>query len=288
MAKTTTVVQSRTNQATDTISFPVRTYSDAAPRDDLRNIDDASSQRLPKQGLVAQWDFPRPKTADACTDRKAPPGLGATFDFRLTAPPDEVIPSSARSGGSPLGPQMIGIALGSPGMLESKEPLPPPRFNTSIFAQTPEQSTPRKSSKWKKIGGFFRAKNALASPTLNAHAVQERQLGQEGTPPTNQHQMKKRKGSTEEWPRIEVDPKSKTDSNSSPRRSRKFSLSRKTTTKEKPEHRGPRLEVNIPDVQVERYSVMFSNVMNKSQRPNLLARRAKTLDSLSVPSHQVR
>lgn len=291
MAKTITVVQSRTNPPMDTISFPVLTYSDAAPRDDLRDIDKTASQQLPEQGLVAQWDFPRPQTADTGTDRKAPPGLGARFDFRLTAPPDEAIPSGAGSGGSPLGPQTIGIALGSPGMLDSKETLPPPRFNTSIFAQTQtgQPTPPRKSSKWKKIGGFFRAKNALASPTQSAHPGQLKQLGQKEIPSANQQQMKKRKGSNGEWPRIEVDPKPKADSNnSSSQRSRKFSLSKGITTKENSEDQGLRLEVNIPDIQMERYSVMFGNVMNKNQRPNLLARRAKTLDSLSVPSNQVR
>ncbi|KAJ5198658.1 uncharacterized protein N7498_007775 [Penicillium cinerascens] len=289
MGKTTTVVQSRTNPAMDTISFPVLTYSDAAPRDDLRDIDKTTSQRLPKQGVVAQWDFPRPQTADTRTNRKAPPGVGATFDFRLTAPPDEAVPSGAPSGGSPLGSQTIGIALGSPDMFDSKA-LPPPRFNTSIFAQTQtgQPTPPQKSSKWKKIGGFFRAKNALASPTQSAHPGPSKQLGQKEIPSAKQQQMKKRKGSNEERPRIGGDPKTKADSNnSSSQRSRNFSLSKRIPTKENLENQSLRLELDIPDIQMERYSVMFSNVMNKNQRPNLLARRAKTLDSLSVPSNQL-
>ena len=283
-----TVVQSRTNQATDTISFPVLTYSDAAPRDDLRSLDHAS-QRTNEQGVVAQQDFRRPQTADTGINRRTPPGLGATFDFRLTAPPDEAIPSSANSCGSPLGPKMIGIALGSPGILDSQTSLPPPRFNTLIFAEPqPEQSPPRKS-KWKKIGGLFRARNALASPTQAVRPDREKWSRPKEVPLANQQQMKRRKGSFEEWPRIEIDPKTKADSKySSPQRSRKRSLSRKTPSGDRSESLGPRLDVNIPDIQMERYSVMFSNVMNKNQRPNLLARRAKTLDSLSVPSNQVR
>jgi len=291
MAKTSTVVQSRTNQTTDTISFPVLTYSDAAPRADLRNLGSTTPQRLPEQGLVAQWDSLGHRTADTDTDRKAPPGFGATFDFRLTAPPDEAIPSSAHSGGSPLGPQMIGIALGSPGMVDDKKVLPSPRLNASIFAQprTEQSIPPRKSSTWKKIGGFFRAKHVLASQTQSALPGRSNKEERKEIP-TNQQRMKRRKGSTEECPRIGVDPTLKSRSNnSSPQRqrSRKFSLSR-TPTKNRSEDQGPRLEVDIPDVQMERYSVMFSNVVNKNQRPNLLARRAKTLDSLSVPSPQVR
>ncbi|KAJ5119321.1 hypothetical protein N7448_009990 [Penicillium atrosanguineum] len=282
-----TVVQSRTTQATDTISFPVLTYTDAAPRDDLRTLDN-TSQRIKEQGVVTQRDFRRPQTADTGTDRKAPPGLGASFDFRLTAPPDEAIPSSARSCNSPLGPKMIGIALGSPGMLDSQEGLPPPRFNTLIFAQPqPGQSPPRKS-KWKKIGGLFRAKNALASPTQAVRSDQNNIPRPNEVLLANQQQMKRRKGLTEEWPRIEIDPKSKTDRKyPSTQRSRKCSLSRKTPPRDISESLGPRLDVNIPDIQMERYSVMFSNVMNKNRRPNLLARRAKTLNSLSVPSNQV-
>ncbi|KAJ5667720.1 uncharacterized protein N7477_006290 [Penicillium maclennaniae] len=279
-----TIVQSRTNQAKDTISFPILTYSDAAPGDDLRNLDNAS-QRTYEQGVVTQQDFRRPQTADTGIDRR--PGAGATFDFRLTAPPDEAIPSSAHSCGSPLGPKMIGIALGSPGMIDSQPGLPPPSFNTFISAEPqPGQSLPRKS-KWKKIGGLFRAKNALASPTQAVRPDWERTSRPQEVPLVNLQQMKRRKASFEEWPRIQPDPKSQTDSKySSPQRSRKFSSSRETPCGDKLESLGPRLNVNIPDIQMERYSVMFSSVMNKNQRPNLLARRAKTLDSLNVPSHK--
>jgi hypothetical protein len=44
------------------------------------------------------------------------------------------------------------------------------------------------------------------------------------------------------------------------------------------------LSVDIPDVQMERYSVMFSNVVNKNQKPSLLARVQVILRS-PIPVH---
>lgn len=280
-----TMVKSRTAPTEEAISFPVLTYSDAAPRSDLCDIDERAKHQENQQSL-AQFEFPRPSSGDGRSRRKPPPGTVATFDFRVTAPPDEVVPSHAMLDRSPIG---VGIALGSPGMVDSKDNLPPPRFNTSIFTEQQkgqsQQSQPlRKASKWKKIGGLFRAKSALASPTRprpppmtlpNHAAAMDKQTSQ--------------KAGTEEWPRIESDPKYATTkaASTTPSRSRKFSLSNKKSPKESNGDLGPRLEIDIPDVQMERYSVMFSNVMNKNQRPSLLARRSKTLDSVQVPHNSV-
>ncbi|KAJ5594720.1 uncharacterized protein N7459_000928 [Penicillium hispanicum] len=278
MARSTTVVKSRTAPASDTISFPVLTYSDALPRDDLRDLNENAARRRQNQTDITHPAFPRPRTADGRTSRKPPPGPGGTFDFQLRPPPDEVLPTSARSARSPIGQHSIGVALGSPGMGDAQGSLPPPRFDSSIFDhyRTDQSPQPPKSSKWRKIGGLFRAKNALASPMQQSREGQSKaSLSQDkltGSPP----KPAPRRGSTEEWPKIEVD--------NAPQRSRKFSLPRKTT-KEK-SNNGPMLDVDIPDVQMERYSVMFSSVMTKNQRPSLLARRSKTLDNLRVPSNQ--
>lgn len=276
-----TMVKSRTAPTEEAISFPVLTYSDADPRTDLRHIDEKLKYQQNQQSL-AQFEFPRPHTGDTRSNRKAPPGTIATFDFRVTAPPDEVVPSHAKLDRSPIG---VGIALGSPGMVDSKENLPPPRFNTNIFAgEQKEQTQPtRKASKWKKIGGLFRAKSALASPTRPRPFPH----GVPSDAPPNEKQ-KQQNALTEEWPRIETDQKgSTTKTASTPSRTRKFSFSNKRSPKEKNGEHGPRLEVDIPDVQMERYSVMFSHVMNKNQRPSLLARRSKTLDNLHVPQNSV-
>lgn len=293
MARATTAVKSRTTPDTDAISFPVLTYTDALPRDDLRDINKGPAQ-VTEHGKVAKYEFPRPRNADGHGSRKPPPGvaMASSFDFRVTAPPDEVLPSSAGANGSPGGIPRIGVALGSPSMLDSRDNLPPPRFNTEIFSrdQVDQPPLPRKSSKWKKIGGLFRAKNALAMPVDEPKVPPKQHISKQKGEESNK--TAQRRGSTEEWPKIEVDSTAAPGGpNTSPQRSRKFSLSGKKSNKPQPPEKGEKgrlLEINIPDVQMERYSVMFSQVMNKNQRPSLLARRSKTLDNLRVPNNQVR
>ncbi|KAJ5272893.1 hypothetical protein N7478_008018 [Penicillium angulare] len=282
MARAMTVTKTRNVQDDDTISFPVLTYTDAEPRHDLQDIHISGSQHHSNEN-VTQWDFPRPKAAEGRSSRKPPPpSIGATFDFQLTAPPDEIIPLSARSARSPIGLHTIGVALGSPGILGSHNELPPPRFNASVHRS--EQSPQLGKSRWKKIGGLFKAKNALALPTTNADGTTVNgEVHSKDKANTNPNKTKKEEA-TEEWPKIEVESKSSGDKNTPAKRSRKFSFSNKKSFKEKNGDVSPMLELNIPDVQMERYSVMFSNVMTKNQRPSLLARRSKTLDHLRVPS----
>lgn len=296
MARATTAVKSRRTPDTDAISFPVLTYADALPRDDLRDIKNNGSAQPLDRAKVAQYEFPRPGTADGRAGRKPPPGvaMAASFDFRVTAPPDEVFPSNAGANGSPGGIPRIGVALGSPSMLDSRDDLPPPRFNTEIFSQEQvgQPPLPRKSSKWKKIGGLFKAKHALAMPMDEPKALPKPPAPKQNSEQSNRSTQ--RRGSTEEWPIIEIESKlAPVDTNSSPQRRRKLSLSGKKANKDRPPEKGEKetgrlLEIDIPDVQMERYSVMFSQVVNKNQRPSLLARRSKTLDNLRVPNNQVR
>ncbi|KAF3402062.1 hypothetical protein F1880_009887 [Penicillium rolfsii] len=294
MARVTTAVKSRKAPNTEAISFPVLTYANALPRDDLRDIKNNGSGQLPEHGQAAKYDLPRPKHRDGQGSMKPLPdvAMAASFDFRVTAPPDEVFPSGASANGSPGGIPRIGVALGSPSMLDSQDNLPPPRFKADIFAQEEAglPPLPRKPSKWKKIGGLFKAKHALAMPmdeqpkiSLEKPAPKQK-TEQNGKPP-------QRRGSIEEWPVIEVDSPAAVPAgtNSSPQRTRKLSLPGKKTNKPLAPDKGGKsllLEIDIPDVQMERYSVMFSQVMKKNQRPSLLARRSKTLDNLRVPNNQ--
>lgn len=285
MASTLTTVHTRKVPNKEAISFPVLTYTDAMPRDDLRPINDSRHEH----GKIGSWSFPRPGTSDGHTNRSRPPGGNATFDFRLTAPPEEVFPSSARSDRSPVGPHMIGVALGSPSMLNSQEPLPPPRFNTSIFSLTRKEQSPpsRKASKWKKIGGIFKAKNALASQSDNTPSEQQKHSTAQEKPSASRKPPQGKKH-TEEWPRAEIDPRTPSSKASSQQRSRKYSSSGRKSSQDTNNKKDLHLDVSIPDVQMDRYSVMFGNVMDRNQRPSLLARRAKTLDSLRVPNAEVR
>ncbi|KAJ5943788.1 hypothetical protein N7516_003956 [Penicillium verrucosum] len=276
MARGVTTVQSRTQPTEDTISFPVLTYSDALPRNDLRSLE--ASQYPVQPAMIGQWDFSQPSTGDGWF-RKPPPAEGATFDFRITAPPDEAI-QTTRSGRTQTEEHMIGIALGSPGLLTKDEPLPPPRFDTSIFAARDSAHRP---SKWKKIGGFFKAKNALTSLSDNAQESEVKPQSNNYKLPEKPQKARLRKNSTEEWPKVEIDSRNMAGrSIQAPQRSRALSLGNKPP-KVEPSTQRLLLSVDIPDVQMERYSVMFSDVVNKNQKPSLLARRARTLDNLRVP-----
>ncbi|KAJ5616495.1 hypothetical protein N7537_001609 [Penicillium hordei] len=276
MARGVTTVQSSTQPNKDTISFPVLTYSDALPRNDLRSLE--ASQHPAQPAMIGQWDFSQPSTGDGWF-RKPPPAEVATFDFRITEPPDEAI-QSTRSGRTQTEEHMIGIALGSPGLLTKDEPLPPPRFDTSIYA---ERDSANKPSKWKKIGGFFKAKNALTSLPDSAQESEVKPQSSNYKLPEKPQKARLRKNSTEEWPKVEIDPRNMPGrSIQAPQRSRTLSLGNKPP-KVEPSTQRLLLSVDIPDVQLERYSVMFSDVVNKNQKPSLLARRARTLDNLRVP-----
>lgn len=282
MARGMTAVQSRTKPK-ETISFPVLTYTDALPRNDLRTLDEAS-QHPADPAMIGQWDFSQQPAGDGWfrkpSTAQAPLVQGATFDFCLTAPPDEAILSSARPGRVLTEQHMIGIALGSPRMVDKNEPLPPPRFDTSAFAS--EKDLPQKPSKWKKIGGFFKAKNAFTSPLDGAQESDLKSQTINDTQGENPIKTKKRSNSTEEWPNLEFDlPKIPVQG------SRNISLSGDHISKDQSNNQNLLLSVDIPNVEMERYSVMFNNVVNRSERPSLLARRAKTLEKLSVPDANV-
>ncbi|KAJ5833926.1 hypothetical protein N7474_002237 [Penicillium riverlandense] len=273
----------RTQHATDNISFPVLTYTDALPRKDLYELDDGTSYKRPDPATLGQWDFHRPSTADGY--RKPPPGQSAMFDFRVTAPPDEAVPTRSRPYRGPKEQESIGIALGSPGMLHSQGQFQPP---ISIFAagRTGEKSGPQKSSKWKKIGGFFRAKSALASTSNLAQADPGLRTTRKEKSSEKPRKTKQRNDSKEEWPSLKIDPKPELNASGKIRESKR-NRNRSQTAPQGPEGKSastePMLQVNIPDIEMERYSVMFSNFIQKRERPSLLARRDKTLDNLQVP-----
>ncbi|KAJ5773710.1 hypothetical protein N7457_008606 [Penicillium paradoxum] len=252
MARGITAVQSRTKPK-DVISVPVLTYTDALPRNDLRSLPGAP-QRPGEPTANEQWDFSQQPAGDGWIRMPTPAqtaAQGATFDFCVTAPPDEAVQPSTRLDRFPTEQDMIGIALGSPGMLNKDGSLPPPRFDTLAFS--PEKDLPQKPSKWKKIGGLFKAKNAFTS-LPEAQESEGKPHGNGDAQSEKSRKAKERNQSTEDG----NDAKDTRD-------------------------QGLLLSVDIPDVQMERYSVMFGNVVNNNERPSLLTRRAKTLDKLSVP-----
>ncbi|EPS26376.1 hypothetical protein PDE_01312 [Penicillium oxalicum 114-2] len=252
----------------DTISIPVMAYPHASspsnsPCEDLyHNARRQQGNETPTKTVAPQCD-----TAHQRGSHEDMLGADAAiaFDFRVSAPPDEVFPSKAGLQQSPQGVPRIGLALGSPRMLDHRDELPPPQFKTEIFTkQAASSSLLRKSSKWRKIGGLFKAKHALTTSIPDA-GTSSRQASRRQQ---NQPGLSQMPGSqfTDEWPKFDMNSQ----------------LGGAVGSKN-----GLLLEVDIPAAQMERYSVMFGQVMKQNnQRPSLLTRRSKTLDSLRLPDNE--
>ncbi|RHZ56421.1 uncharacterized protein CDV56_106994 [Aspergillus thermomutatus] len=297
MARGIFLGRSRTPQPMELISNPVLKYSDALPRTDLRDVDNVANGR-PVNRAVAQWDLQRPRTADGRKQIKKGQGLNPGFDFRIAIPPAEAVPLPKSPDDDPNS-HMIGIALGSPRMAEPQSMLsqmqeqPPVSTSASSEQASPQASPPkRKPSKWRKIGGLFKAKNGMAAtanqPFYQVRCNEEWPL-QESTHSVDYQQQCEAENTAppppnlEIWPCLEAEnePKSNDQSNlvTAPHDSAK---NNGLVSDAKPRTAGPFLQIDIPDVQLERYSVMFGGVLNQNE-PSLLKRRSKTLEDVSIP-----
>ncbi|KAL4799258.1 hypothetical protein BDV19DRAFT_355516 [Aspergillus venezuelensis] len=250
------------------ISNPHLRYTDAMPRDDLRDINHAVSYSRPTPQVV-QFGHSGSQAQ-----------LASDFDFRADAPVSQTtLASDAHLG---VDESMIGIALGSPRMLQPhniRTPAPP------IPPSTPENGRSRlglqrKSSKWRKIGGLFKAKHAMApnanKPFYQVRAGESGPQQQQDSTHSVDYQGRRRPwtGSetgpienTEVWPCLVSENEALTQQGSSKPKAGTF------------------LQVEIPQVEMERYSVMFGGLLSKSQ-PSLLDRRSKTLDNLTIPGRE--
>ncbi|GFF82999.1 hypothetical protein IFM61606_00530 [Aspergillus udagawae] len=305
MARGIFLGRSRAPEAIEIISNPVLKYSDALPRTDLRDVESVANNSRPVNRAVAQWDFQRPRTADGRKPIKKGQGLNPGFDFQITVPPAEAVPLP-KSPDDDANANMIGIALGSPRMAQPQSILsqmqeqPPVSTSASSEQVSPQTKPPkRKPSKWRKIGGLFKAKNALAAtpnqPFYQVRCNEEWPLQESTHSVDYEHQCEADKLETENlastppnppsleiWPCPdgEKEPKSYIQSNleTAPQDSAKnndLPPSAKRTA-------GPFLQIDIPDVQLERYSVMFGGVLNRNE-PSLLKRRSKTLEDVRIP-----
>ena len=157
---------------------------------------------------------------------------------------------------------MIGLALGSPSQLQpthsgwlGQSPLA--NMETEVLSSKDDyregHTCKPKTAKWKKIGGFFRAKNAIPKEPAPSPFYQLQ--------PQYAAQVSDRSDSSFHSRTADLAPRNQALSSGL-----------------------PLLDVKIPDVQMERYSVMFGNVLDKQEPPSLLSRRDKTLRSLVIDS----
>ncbi|GAQ07593.1 hypothetical protein ALT_4914 [Aspergillus lentulus] len=306
MARGIFLGRSRAPEAIEIISNPVLKYSDALPRTDLRDVESVANNSRPVNRAVAQWDFQRPRTADGRKPIKKGQGLNPGFDFQIAIPPAEAVPLP-KSPDDDLNANMIGIALGSPRMAEPQSILsqmqeqPPVSTSASPEQASPQTKTPkRKPSKWRKIGGLFKAKNALPAtanqPFYQLRCTEEWPLQQSTHSVDYEHQCKTEKSEPENiaptppnLPDLEIWPCPEGENEPQSYVQSSLETAAQDSAKNndlgpgaKPRIAGPFLQIDIPDVQLERYSVMFGGVLNQNE-PSLLKRRSKTLEDVRIP-----
>jgi hypothetical protein len=179
---------------------------------------------------------------------------------------------------------MIGMALGSPShppfvQSDVHDQLPPPGIDAEAHVH-PEgmvgaKSANAKAGKWKKFGGLFKPKhNPTTQSTTNTSPLSQPQIVRQDIDATESKPLPLPKDTpllsqTPEHPILASMDSAETED-----------VEDDFPTLLRVEL--PKLEVNIPDVHMDRYSVMFSNLLERRQSANLLSRRSKVLEKLKT------
>ena len=238
--------------------------------------------------------------ADVDRSRTAGGAVQSTSSAEIRLPPRTTsrayVPDSQRPPVQPLDlktaycmdEDMIGMALGSPShppfpQSNVHDQLQPAAADTRAHgyreAMAEAKSANPKAGKWKMFGGLFKPKYnsstqaAPAAPQLSPHQDAERNTDttesrplplSKDTPPT--HRTSEQPASA---PRDYADAEDVKDDAPGLLRAEL-----------------PKLEVDIPDVQMDRYSVMFGNLLGGQQSGSLLSRRSKVLQRLNTSSNE--
>ncbi|KAK2808483.1 hypothetical protein FQN50_004691 [Emmonsiellopsis sp. PD_5] len=295
----------RANTGGDTISRPTLTHTDALPRSDLQPLGQVS-------GNVTE---PRRSNTFDSHSRQQPEEWRAppAFDFQISPaaerPPS---PETHSRSGSDEQTMMIGIALGSPTLQRNPQPAQPFPFPledpmVDVHDADAEKSKP-KPSKWKKIGGLFKSKNLPPPPNEPFYQLDQPAASHRDriTPPAShetshapppwdnvppqsskvedddaklaKRKMSKKAAKHSESPKHRKKPVREAEDIQRP----STSAADDPASSESPSLVAPYLSVDIPDVQMERYSVMFGSLLGKPPSSTLLARRSKVLDKLKT------
>ncbi|RAL11960.1 uncharacterized protein BO97DRAFT_443372 [Aspergillus homomorphus CBS 101889] len=290
--------RSRTLRQTETVTSTPQKDSGTRPR--------KSSGRRDPSAKRPQDPTP-PKTPEGRQQRRVHDAAG--FDFQIAPPPTEAVTSPTSTITSPTD-GLIGVALGSPRMVEVPIAMAQERQPEKPAEALVRPSLQRKPSKWKKLGGLFKAKSAMSVPLANepfyqvqpttdwpmpasAVSIGQRQPMLEDAPKMDERLKPEEEPKPMERTRIENDPTH--DDQPSPieawpslelkpaPQSTALDRDQSETTAAKGQSQGPSsnftplLQIEIPDIQLERYSVMFGGVLRKN-RPPSLNRRSKTLN----------
>jgi hypothetical protein len=246
----------------------------------------------------------------AGTPKSSPP-LPPKPSFNRTDTPESMV--DGRLAGMGIVPAEIGMALGSPSQQPMTWQSPSPFESTARSSSPDEQaSSPvpsrQKSRRWKLLGGLFGNKKQTASTPqpfyhLQPDPVQQRVVGEDydsfGEPPVSstrkleKSENRGRANSERQSEKVKPDMRRANTVPTNfdwqdPERERmkvpQVTLDGAPITRNQSINGGLMLDVDIPSIQMERYSVMFGSVLQKptNTSSSLLARRQATLEKLKT------
>lgn len=263
------------------VSSPVLHYTNAVQRNDLQTLAATTmgDQNASDPRTISLLGLQRPRTSEG-RDRRP--------NLRIAIPSmdDLPLPPVIHDGGYESdGSNLIGIALGSPRLVHRRNGAQAEqqhhqsekrRYHPAL--EKPKRPLQRKPSKWRKIGGLFKHKNAAPNQVRNH---KHKPPGCGGEPDSGVED----KGNCFGGPTggkikscLEAKRKSKAE-NASSHASANAKSAAKGDDGSKGDDSAPMLEVEIPDAQMERYSVMFGGLFGQGK-----ARRSKTMDEVIASS----
>lgn len=292
MARGTFLGRSRTIRQAEAGSSPTSKHPDMLPRKDQKCIEDGANKGRPAPHV--NRSFHRPGVSEGHQQKK----MQAMSPINTEAPPLLSSPvSSPVSTDNDMNGSLIGVALGSPRMIDPQVPTSQMQETVPVKPAEPQTrpSLQRKPSKWKKIGGLFKAKAAMTTPPNQPfYQVRlENEWPMQGSTYSFDQQPKTQSSGhenpasptsgTDAWPSLVPEIQTSTQE---PQQSHADATSGSPPEKEQSLGSGPLLQVDIPDIQLERYSVMFGGVLKKN-RLSAMSRRSKNLEDSNSPTEQV-
>ncbi|KAI3070255.1 hypothetical protein CBS147343_5837 [Aspergillus niger] len=291
MARGTFLGRSRTIRQAEAGSSPTSKHPDMLPRKDQKCIEDGANKGRPAPHV--NRSFHRPGVSEGHQQKK----MQAMSPINTEAPPLLSSPvSSPVSTDNDMNGSLIGVALGSPRMIDPQVPTSQMQETVPVKPAEPQTrpSLQRKPSKWKKIGGLFKAKAAMTTPPNQPfYQVRlENEWPMQGSTYSFDQQPKTQSSGhenpasptsgTDAWPSLVPEIQTSTQE---PQQSHADATSGSPPEKEQSLGSGPLLQVDIPDIQLERYSVMFGGVLKKN-RLSAMSRRSKNLEDSNSPTEQ--
>jgi hypothetical protein len=250
-------------------------------------------EKLPSKISVSRTrtDMDRPRTAGGAsqpistTVERPPRGSSRAYTAEAQRPPARELNLKTAYY---MDEEMIGMALGSPG----HAPFAQANVHDNLYAAAADlgaqvhlegmaEGRPinTKAGKWKKFGGLFKPKHNPSIPAATAvpQSSQPQRPGQKFDAPESKPipLPKDPPKFSQTFPHPEP-----AEADSPPTEDFKDNNATMLRTQL------PKLDVDIPDIQMDRYSVMFGSLLGGQQSASLLSRRSKVLERLKTTSDE--